>query len=164
MSDAAAKECRFVLALGGTLRHAEEARYCGVLTTTGSGFYDGALSFVVPKDSPLTEPFNRATLALRNQDAIPTIEEYLNRDGVCENISPPVLDFKKLQIFFYLAFGSCVLIFIEMIVDPQAALKSDQNGEQEDVEEEKAARSSALAVTDALDSEDGIDTQTRPQT
>lgn len=146
---AALKKCKYVVALGGTLIYAAETRFCGTLTPTGSAFYGGSLSYVLPRGSGLVTAFNKATLVLRNEDVIPTVEEYLDRNGRCTAQKHALLTFKQLRLFFYFAFAGCGLIFIEMLVDPQQAERSKSrdkcDGKQGDEGADKQERTVSVS-------------------
>lgn len=122
------KECKFVLAAGGTLQYAASTRYCGTLWTPGRPFYANGVSCVLPRNSSLTAAFDNATMQLRTEDVIPTMDSIANEGGNCESKFSTSLNFKRLQVFFYMAFGASFLIFLEMILDPQAPLKEGPSG------------------------------------
>lgn len=124
------------------LQYAANTRYCGTLMITGKAFYASPVSFVLPRNSPFTEPMDVATLELRNYDAIPSLESYIDVKGRCTNRHSTNLSFKKLQVFFYFAFGSCFLIFLEMTFYPQEPLKEkrthdEKKGASSDIGESK---------------------------
>lgn len=134
-----------------------DTRYCGILTTTGAPFFGGSLSFVLPLGSELTKDFDSATLRLRNQDMIPTVESYLDRDGRCSTQKSALLTFRKLKLFFIFAFGACLVILAEMIIDPQQALKAKPRAEEEEDDDDDSGDSTtnkAFAAKDDVSTSD----------
>lgn len=117
------KSCKFSSALGSTLLHAVVGRYCGKLIQTGEPFFEGGISYVMPKGSPLTPMLSNATLKLKVEGALPSVLEYLGRNDKCILRNDPTLSFSRLRIFFFVAFGVCFLVFLEMVIDPQTVHK-----------------------------------------
>lgn len=116
------KECKYSLAVGATLLQAVVGRHCGRLVQIGEPFFKDAVSFVWPRNSALTLEMSNATLQLKTEGNLPSFLEYLRSREQCPLISSPTLTFKKLELFFYVAFAVCVVVFFEMIFDPQAVV------------------------------------------
>lgn len=85
-----------------------------------------------------------ATLQLKAEGALPTLFEYLQRRGQCTPIGSTTLMFKKLKIFFSVTFGVRVLLFLEIIIDPQEVVSSSmqQNAESKSEIEQSSAEQS----------------------
>lgn len=115
----ASKECKFSFALGSTLLDAASGRYCDILVPTGEPFFEGGTSFVLPRGSNFTQSMSNETLILKAQGLLPSIQEYLRTETSCRLSTSPVLTFKKLRLFFLLAYAVCFVIFLEMMLDPQ---------------------------------------------
>lgn len=111
-------ECKFVLAGGLTLEYAASTRYCGVMRTVGRSFYRSSLSFILPRNSSMIPDMDRATLLLRSKDIIPTLDDYVNRNGNCGRKPSTSLTFRRLQGFFCFAFGAVIILFAAMLLKP----------------------------------------------
>lgn len=107
-------------------------KYCGTLVETGKPLMAGGLSFVLPRGSNWTMPLSAETLQLRQENAFPTLNSYLSRNEDCNFRNKPSLSLKRLQLFFFIAYAACFVIFLEMIFDPQTAPDDpDRDGENE---------------------------------
>lgn len=104
---------------------------------TGEQVHSIGLSFILPLGSNLTCPMSHSTLDLRATGLIPTTTHYVTRRGSSLSAGTTTLDFAKLRMFFILAYSACFLIFLEMIFDPQTALRAS-SVEEERVEDGKA--------------------------
>lgn len=113
------RECKYSLALGSTLLVAVIGKHCGTLVQTGEPFFEDAVSFVLPKGSPYTLEMSNATLQLKAEGELKSFLEYLRTQEKCPLKSSPTLTFRKLRIFFFVAFAVCFVVFVEMVVDPQ---------------------------------------------
>lgn len=98
---------------------AVHGRYCEKLAIAGRPFAEGGLSFILPKGSEYSESLRKATLELRSEGQIDSLEDHFERKGKCHLSSSPRLSFAKLKTFFILAFVAVFLLFLEMVFDPQ---------------------------------------------
>lgn len=121
------------MATGSNLQNAVINRHCGTLVTTGLPFNTIGMSFVLPRNSILTGPMDVATLQLRSEDAIPSIEQYVQGKVSCPLGTSSTLTFDRLSVFFYVAYGACILVFLEMVLDPQepVTISGDVQNEEE---------------------------------
>lgn len=113
------KQCKFSMGLGSSLTYAASGRYCGTLVVTGRPFFEGGLSFVLPKGSNFTAEISNVTLQMKAGGSLPSLEDTLRGQGSCRQSTDPVLTFEKLRTFFFLAYSACVVLFLEMVMDPQ---------------------------------------------
>lgn len=113
--------CKYLIGLGSSLRYVIERLYCGKVVLTGEPFFAEGVSFVVPSKSNLTIGLSKATLDLKNEDAVKTILDLFDNSNNCIPSRPRSLTFRKLQWFFFLAFGASVLLFLEMVFDKRRA-------------------------------------------
>lgn len=111
------------MALGSTLTYAASGRYCGTLVLTGEPFFEGGISFVLPKGSNFTTEVSNATLQMKADGSLPSLEDTLRGQTECRLGTEPVLTFKKLRIFFFLAYAACLAVLLEMVMDPQSIKK-----------------------------------------
>lgn len=116
------KKCRYVVALGATATSAVHGKYCRKLVVVGEPFFKGGLSFVLPRRSNWTSIMSKATMRLRESDSIPTIQDYVEREGRCDVGVSHTLAFDKLMWFFICAFGAAGVVFLVMVVDPRKPL------------------------------------------
>lgn len=121
MRRTATKQCKFSLAAASTILDASVGRYCGTLVRTGEPFFEGGTSFVLPLKSNLTAIMSNATLQMRAEGSLPSLQVYLREEYSCKMSNNPVLSFEKLKVFFLLAYGICFVIFLEMILGPRSA-------------------------------------------
>lgn len=123
------KSCKYLVGLGSTLRYGIERDQCGTLVLTGSPFFAEGISYILPRNSSITYALSRATLRLKTEDAISTILDFFDDDNNCIPEKPKSLSFQKLRWFFFLAFGACALVFVEMVFDrrrvPTSAVVAD---------------------------------------
>lgn len=130
---------------GATALTAVHGRYCEKLALAGRPFSEGGLSFILPKGAEYFEPLRKATLELRSESEVDSLDDYFEKKGKCEMSSSPQLTFTKLKTFFILAFVAVVLLFLEMVLDPQTVSRKGSGEEEKDVEETEAASSPAAS-------------------
>eukprot|EP00177_Eucheuma_denticulatum_P007571 GFKZ01013782.1.p1 GENE.GFKZ01013782.1~~GFKZ01013782.1.p1 ORF type:complete len:366 (+),score=25.83 GFKZ01013782.1:602-1699(+) len=118
----ASKECKYSIGTGSVFGDATQGRYCGVLVLTGGHFLEGGCGFTLPFDSPYKDAITNATLQLKSEGALPSLEEYLERFGQCHFLFEPRLSFGRLRLFFFLAYGVCFLIFLGILLVPRKAV------------------------------------------
>lgn len=104
-------------------------RYCRKVVATGKPLMAGGLSLILPPGSKWTRQFSAETLRLRQENAVPSVEEYQAQRHVCELSGAPTLTLGRLYIFFIMSYGACFLIFLEMILDPQTAPRHSSDNE-----------------------------------
>lgn len=98
---------------------AVHGKYCGKFALTGRRFSEGGQSFVLPKGSKYYEPLRRATLQLRDEGYIDSIDSFFEKKGKCDISGSPRVSFTRLKTFFILAFAAFALLLLYMILDPQ---------------------------------------------
>lgn len=111
--------CKFLLA-GVSAGDAMTGRYCGQVLKVGKPVLWGGNAFVLPLNSSLYEELGRVTLDLREEGKLKTIDEYYAKRGECAEVDGTALDFQKLKVFFILAFSSCFVVFVSMVIFPQS--------------------------------------------
>lgn len=152
------KDCKYSLALGSTLLDAVVGKHCGRLVETGEPFVEDGVSFVLPRESPYTLEMSNATSQLKAEGALPNFLEYLRAREQCSLKGNPTLDFKKLRIFFFVAFVVCFVIFVEMVVDPQKAVsgsterKNEKSAKSKHIEGQSDGESSVPELISKWDS------------
>lgn len=122
------KSCKYSIAFGSTVLDAVVGRHCGKLLQTGQPFFEGSVSFVLPRGSPWTDKLSNATLQLKVEGALPSLQEYFENKDKCTLQNDPTLTFQKLRIFFFVSYAVCFLIFLEMVIDPQSVRKEPEVG------------------------------------
>jgi hypothetical protein len=73
------KRCDYMFATSGNIISNANPKYCGRLSAVGAKFYDVGLSFLLPKNSSLTTPLSKATLALRDSGKLQSIGDFLSK-------------------------------------------------------------------------------------
>lgn len=72
---------------------------------------------VVPKGSNLTSAMSKATLELLLRQPSSFLESYLRKWPHCTTKVATTLTFRKLKLFFIMAFSVCAAILIGMLFD-----------------------------------------------
>lgn len=121
----ATKSCKYALIDGATARDAISGKYCRRLVETGDPTNPGGGAFILPYDSKFTKELTNATLELQENGSLESLDDFFERWGTCPIQKTTTLSMGKLRYFFAAAYGSSVLVFIIMILDPQAPLKKD---------------------------------------
>lgn len=119
--------CRYLVVNGAMASRTVNTFHCKRLVITGRSFFINQVSFVFPLNSPHVEKFSAATLYLSEEGTLPSIEEYFNKQSSasCGASTQPSLSFRRLRLFFIMAFAAVFFIFVEMIVDPQKPVSHD---------------------------------------
>lgn len=113
------KSCKYLLVDGSTARVATNVRYCRTVVSTGDPVYPASNSFVVPLGSDLYLPLSNGTLKLLEEGRLESLEDYFERRGQCTLMESTTITFNKLRIFFISAYVVTLILFFEMILDPQ---------------------------------------------
>lgn len=113
------KSCKYLLVDGSTARLATNVRYCRKVVSTGDPVYPASNSFVVPLGSDLYFPLSNGTLKLLEEGRLESLEDYFERRGQCTLSESTTITFNKLRIFFISAYVVTLILFFEMILDPQ---------------------------------------------
>lgn len=127
-----AGSCNFVLASTSTLQSAARGDFCGDFTLVGDPFYRINTGFVLAKGSRFTDPLSRETLMLHQQDFLESPLDVANQQK-CDygNGGTTQLNWSLLGIFFYVSWGTLLILLVLMIVDPGSwrnAELNDTNG------------------------------------
>lgn len=142
-----ARECHYMACLRSVVAEEVNGRRCGKIVITGEPVFEKGLSFVLPKGSNLTDQLSVATETILLKHSIPNLREYNSRRGDCSLHDSTSLSFRRLYIFFIMAYGACLLIFAEMILDPQTTIhKSDGS----DIEEAVSSKTQKIAIGASL--------------
>lgn len=135
---------------GATAMTATNGRYCQKLALTGRKFTEGGLSFVLPKGSEYFTPLRKATLELQGEMLIDSLDRYYEKNGQCILSGSPRLTFSKLKTFFVVAFVAIILLFLEMVVDPQTnsrgATRNEEEGEAVTDEASPSSKTKAISM------------------
>lgn len=127
------KTCKFLMCSGATLEEAANRQFCGTVRTTGESFFAGDLSFLLPYGSNMTSLFTRATLQLRAEGELVSLEKYFQvHTHPCSFHKSISLSVGRLKIFFLMAFGACGVLLAIMVCDRHGIRKFD-GGDQESV-------------------------------
>lgn len=113
-----AHTCRFMLTTGPQRRTALNA-HCGTLVDVGEPVTARSIGLVVPRGWPHFAPLSHAILDLLERHEHPPLEEFLEDASTCDPPQFPTLPFRRLRMFFVLAFLSCAGMALVMIIDPQ---------------------------------------------
>lgn len=108
-------KCKFVFIDGGNAEFSVRGRYFGQFSHVGEPFFRKEVHFVLPKLSPYYNILTEATLELRDGGHTQTLDEYMQAEPDDED--SPQLTFKKLYMFFVLAFSACFILLAAMLVD-----------------------------------------------
>jgi len=146
-SKVASKQCKFFLASGATTQDAANGRYCGDVTTTGQSFFRGGVSFILPRNSNLTLSFSEETMDLRIEDALDTLPIFFAKRGMCSKQSHISLTARRLRIFFFMAYGAVLVMFLLMVGDPNVT-RREHNSRPEDSNIEKKAEEDEMSTSE----------------
>lgn len=124
------KECKYSMALGSMHLHASLGKYCGVLVQAGEEFFEGGPAFILPRGSDYTRTMTEATEQLRIHGLLPKLEDFYHGRQKCESNNSPKITFRKLHVFFFVIYGACFLLFMEMVLDPQTSVKHPVKAER----------------------------------
>lgn len=132
-------KCKYVMLDGAISGTYVTGRYCKKLVFTGEPFLRRGLSIALPRNSNYTQPLSLATLDLNEKGLLPTVDGFLS-DPVCDGRGGPSISFARLRVFFFLVFGVCAFLFLEMICDPQDVgvqdgAKGDGDGNSDDAKD-----------------------------
>lgn len=119
MDAVAERKCRFALVDGGTAGVAVNGRYCNLLVTTGKPFLRRGVSFILPPGSNNSAELRMTTLGLQELGRLKTMDDHFEARGTCSSSDKPELSFQRLRVFFIIAFAACIILFLEMVFDPQ---------------------------------------------
>lgn len=122
------QNCTYMLTDGGSAEGVL-MQHCGSLVEAGPGFLERDISFVIPRGWRHTAILRREMLELREERE--EEETYLNGLGSCSSGDPPHLSFDMLRVFFIIAFVSCALILMVMVLDPQKDRGSGVDGSED---------------------------------
>ncbi|CAN8072624.1 unnamed protein product [Agarophyton chilense] len=119
--------CLYGIAMETVLNNANRETYCNSFVSLGEPFQTGGLSMLLPKNSNLTQPMSLGVLALLRNQTKSYLNKYLNTLPNCRADVNTNLSFTKLRLFFFLAFGFGVVIFLEMLFVPQQIIAKQDN-------------------------------------
>lgn len=125
--------CRFLFTDAGNALTYINGRYCGELSIAGKPAFTNVVHFVLPKNSPYKANLTRAALQLKDEGNIITLHRLFDTAAKCNIGSSPSLTFGELQMFFVLAFAVCLILFVEMIIDPQRRKSNSDAQESSDL-------------------------------
>lgn len=110
-------------------------RYGGKLVQVGDQVYPGRQGFIAPLNwkKEYIDEINEATFHLAEKDRLKTLDSYVKGRTKCDVKKSNSIDMKKLKIFFVSAFGSCLILLIHMIVNPQRTVDSDNATSQSSI-------------------------------
>lgn len=111
--------CSYMLGDGGYLLRAVNGKNCGRLVRTGKEFRTRGLTTAIPRNWIYKQDLSKAFLELNENIRLPSFQEYTSRLHTCDSQRPPQVDFYRLRLFFFLAFGVCAALFVEMLLAPQ---------------------------------------------
>lgn len=120
------KSCKYLLVDGSTARLATNVRYCRRVVSTGDPVYPASNSFVVPIGSDLYFPLSNGTLKLLEEGRLESLQDYFERRGQCTLNESTTITFNKLRIFFISAYVVTLILFFEMVLDPQQVEPTDK--------------------------------------
>jgi hypothetical protein len=109
--------CDYFYTLSGQILSQTSNRYCGKLTPVGDPFFETSVGFLLPLGSPWTKNLSRGTLFLLEENKLQTSEQYANSISKCLSVTDTTLQWSKLKVFFYLAFGAELVLLTIMILD-----------------------------------------------
>lgn len=109
-------KCKYLLALTSTVTVAAEGKYCNALSVVGDPFIHTAVSFVLPKNSGLTQHISAATVSFKQQDKLRTPLEYGVKQK-CSRAWENKLNWRSLGFFFYFAWICHIIMLVYMLVD-----------------------------------------------
>jgi len=119
--------------------------------TTGEPFFTGGMSYILPLNSNMTSSFSEATLDLRSEDALYTLRQFYSKRGLCSVPSDISLTVRRLRVFFLMAFGAILVIFLLMVGDPHG-IKREVNLEiEEDSTEQKLEEDEMSSTQESMD-------------
>lgn len=114
------RSCEFALVDDMTAHLGVHGEHCGKLVTTGKSIpVSGGASFIIPTGSPYAEAVGRATLKLKSDGMLQTLDDFFEKQGKCEAVFEKALTLKSLVIFFVAIYSICIVICLKMVFDPQ---------------------------------------------
>lgn len=110
-------QCRFMLVSGPQRRLALNG-HCGVLVDTGEPVTARSIGFVVPARLEHEPELKKSVLEIQERNELPSLQEFLDAASTCDREAFPTLSFRRLRMFFFLAFSACSVMCFVMLLDP----------------------------------------------
>ncbi|PXF43246.1 hypothetical protein BWQ96_07019 [Gracilariopsis chorda] len=123
----ASGKCKFSICLESVITTQIRTQSCGQLVLLEEPLYTSGLSMVVPKGSNLTEAMSKATMTLLLSQPSSFLESFLRKWPKCTKKVASTLTFRKLKLFFILAFSVCAAILFVMLLGSLYPVKKSAN-------------------------------------
>lgn len=122
-----------MLDAGSTWKAYYNDESCNNLQIVGGPIVSTEVSLITHKDSKYKDSFGTSSFRLQI-NASTTLHDYMtgiyrdNKELRCSRTTDgTVMNFQRLNIFFYFIFGACVLFVLVTYFDPQSPIKSTED-------------------------------------
>lgn len=122
-------KCKFFLAATSTISIASKSSFCGDLSIVGEKFYKMSIGYILPKDSPLTEPLSMETLQLQQDGLLKTPSEYGEEafPSTCGIQSSQRIGWGQLGLFFYVVTSAQCLMLVCLLLERPEVTAREQS-------------------------------------
>lgn len=120
-------KCDWFMAGGSLLQEGVNGRFCRKLTVVGKPFFEHGMSYVLPKNSSITDRLSIATLRIVEENRLQTLVAY-GATHSCPDITDSTMTWDRLSGFFYVVYAMLGFFAAFTVID-QCFLRSRPEAE-----------------------------------